>query len=307
MEADGDSDVTFGELNIRYGFNAGNEPRDVAELGDAVVRVLTNASKGAESSTELPGQWALALTEHLTPKDGTASIAEQLAERFGCNYRALELTEHYSPKLGSAVDDRTQPGYGVAILTNLPIEEDTKHPFGEAPGDPIERHGLQIRLRTQSGRPFNFIATQLTPLIWKPRHGYRQLLAMVSAQRKSDIPTISASDANQFGFVVESTAKRRGQKRAVKGRTWPIGRMFIPGLPQFVVKLAGKPPSLPALPVAQLDHILVPAEAQVLEANVVTNSGSDHHGVRAVVRIPHAQESGHPQTPQRSRKVRAMG
>ncbi len=176
--------------------------------------------------------------------EAAAAFGYELFEEplFGGQTRYTRLAR--APKPGA------DAGAGLAVLTRLPCRSVRRVPLGRARGD-VPRVALDLDLDV-GGTPLRCVTTHLC---WMPHGSVAQLGRLRRRFPPGDAPGVVAGDMNMWGPVV--AARMRGWRRAVRGRSWPAHR-----------------------PHSQIDHILVSGGVEVLGAEVLAETGSDHRPVR---------------------------
>jgi endonuclease/exonuclease/phosphatase family metal-dependent hydrolase len=152
--------------------------------------------------------------------------------------------------------DEENGGWGLAVLTSLPISDYRVIDLGMARGDMAPRAAQLVTLETPDGRRIRVVNTHLTYRVMRTP---KQLRALTRMLKPGHVPSVIAGDLNMFGPVAAMTA---GRRRAVIGRTWPARR-----------------------PVTQLDHILIGPDIEILAGGVRAAVGPDHLPVRAQLRL----------------------
>lgn len=172
-------------------------------------------------------------------------------------------------------DDPSAPGYGVGLLSRLPVVATTRLPLpgggsGERPQsaeppkagwDREPRVALRADLRVDS----TTLAVTSTHLSYTPWRGVAQLRAVTAAAARGAPAAVLAGDLNLPARVV------RGLIAAPLGARW---------------RSAGGRPTYPLeRPRAQLDQVLVCGAVEVDRADVHPPTTSDHLPLVADVRL----------------------
>jgi endonuclease/exonuclease/phosphatase family metal-dependent hydrolase len=154
---------------------------------------------------------------------------------------------------------RSRGGLGIAVLSRLPTRRLGELPVGRAVGDPASnRRALHLECELEGG-PLEIVAVHLSSRL---PHGPPIQLARLRPQLPPPgRPAVVIGDFNLWGPAV--SAMLPGWRRAVRGRTWPAHR-----------------------PHSQIDHVLVRDDAEVLDAAVLDEVGSDHRPVRVTLSFP---------------------
>ena len=243
----------------------------------------------------------LVLQESWSP-DGSDSVAGRVARELG--YAAVELTlargrivtpaadpgGRWGPRLwarrahglrldrgpgdragarpGARIDPGVQRGgWGIAVVTRLPIVGTRTIDLPPLPRDPARRAAVVVDVGGDASRPrLRVVGTHLAHMSQgSPRHLValrRELRSMETTQSDGRTPSVLIGDMNMWGPPLSLMLP--GWHRAVRARSWPTWL---------------------ARPVAQSDHILVPAGVRVVDGDVVGIGGSDHFPVRAVLDV----------------------
>lgn len=200
----------------------------------------------------------IVVQESFRPDHGPCA-AEEAAQAMGAQL-------HEAP-FGRAVLEpwphlvRDQPGEGtkgLAVLTRVPAQRVADLPVSRVPLDPSgHRRALHLEVDV-AGQAVDVFAVHLTSRL--PHGPPLQLARLRSRLPGRGRPAVVTGDLNFWGPPV--VALLPGWRRAVRGRTWPAHR-----------------------PHSQIDHVLVRAGLQVVEAAVLPANGSDHRPVRVVLRV----------------------
>jgi endonuclease/exonuclease/phosphatase family metal-dependent hydrolase len=158
----------------------------------------------------------------------------------------------------TVLSDPDRPGtWGLAVLSRLPVRRRFEIDLGHALGDAVARRiALCIEVDV-GGRPLVVAGVHASHKLWGSLPQLRRLDAGLASL---DPPTVIAGDLNMWGPVVATVLP--GHRRAVRGRTWPAHR-----------------------PHSQIDHVFVSEGVEVMSGDVLGPLGSDHHAVRARLRL----------------------
>jgi endonuclease/exonuclease/phosphatase family metal-dependent hydrolase len=167
----------------------------------------------------------------------------------------------------ATVDHRVveRGGWGIAVLSRLPVLRTRTVELAPLPADPARRGAIAAEIAVPgSSRPLLLVGTHLAHISQgSPRHIVELRRALGLSGRSGDGgPGVVAGDMNMWGPPL--TMFFPGWRRAVRGRTWP---------------------SWTRRPLVQSDHILVHGPVHVVSGCVGTSAGSDHLPVRAVIEI----------------------
>lgn len=192
--------------------------------------------------------------------DGARSAAAVVADEIGATVHELPFGRARLepwPQVG-----RNGQGTGIvglAVISKLPTRTVGRLSVGTVPGDfTPERGALHLEVDVD-GVTVDVVGVHLTSrLPYGPPVQMRRLARQLPSRAR---PAVVAGDHNFWGPGV--SAFLPGWKRTVRGRTWPASR-----------------------PHSQIDHILVSPSVRALHAEVLPPQGSDHRGVRAVLRVP---------------------
>lgn len=148
---------------------------------------------------------------------------------------------------------------GLAILSRLPARRLPDIPVPRAPGDPAtSRCALHVQVDVD-GAPVELVAVHLTSRL--PHGPPMQMARLRRRLPAEDRRAVVVGDLNFWGPPAVAVLGR--WRRTLRGRTWPAHR-----------------------PHSQIDHVLVRAGVEVLEATVLPDMGSDHRPVRVRLRFP---------------------
>ncbi|MDA8357537.1 MAG: endonuclease/exonuclease/phosphatase family protein [Actinomycetota bacterium] len=155
-------------------------------------------------------------------------------------------------------------GWGIALLSRLPVAAHHVIELGRLPWDRARRAALVARLEVGSAR-VTVVGTHMSHLSYGSPIHFRRLAAVLDADPEAARgPAVLVGDMNLWGppllglLSARRAAGRPPWRRAVKGRTWPAWR-----------------------PHSQVDHILVRGPLAAERAEVLPMAGSDHRPVRA--------------------------
>ena len=151
--------------------------------------------------------------------------------------------------------------WGDAVLTNLPVDDVTRHGLVDA--GPTGAQALEVTIRWQ-GSPITVIATHLQPPPdWEPLDQVEQL-ADIAAAAAADTPVIVAGDLN-----LEPDTPAWDVLTAV-GLTDPFDRPF---------------PTIPGSSTQQIDHILLTEDFTARGAANPDLPYSDHRPIAVTVEL----------------------
>jgi endonuclease/exonuclease/phosphatase family metal-dependent hydrolase len=148
-------------------------------------------------------------------------------------------------------DDQAPGGWGLAVVTALPVVHYELALLGRGPGDAVPRGAQLVTLELPGGALLRVANTHLTHRLTSPL----QLLRLVSRLARADVPTVIIGDLNMPGPVAGLAA---GYRPAVAGATFPADRPYV-----------------------QLDHILAGRGVTARDGEVASPAGSDHLPIRA--------------------------
>ena len=150
---------------------------------------------------------------------------------------------------------RVRGGWGMVLLSRLPVRTAKVLPLTPLRRDPIVRALLHVEVECPDGTPLVVTGAHLPHL----SHGsplrfgeLRRALPPASA------PGVFMGDMNCFGPPLSLALPH--WRRAVRGRTWPAWK-----------------------PIAQPDHIFVSRAVRATTGRVLRQSGSDHNAVVATL------------------------
>lgn len=195
----------------------------------------------------------LALQEVWLP-DGQQDGVTQVAAELGATVHHRRLASRTSrSRLGVGAD--SGPGsWGLAVLSLLPITGYQEIGLGRAPGDQITRAAQVLTVTTPGGTALRVVNTHLTHRFTSPA----QLAVLAWRLAASRLPTVIAGDLNM---------PRLATRAAPGYHSVPGGRTF------------------PALPLIQLDHLLVRGRVRASGGEVLDPVGSDHLPIRAQLSV----------------------
>ncbi|MFN8025887.1 MAG: endonuclease/exonuclease/phosphatase family protein [Acidimicrobiia bacterium] len=191
--------------------------------------------------------------------DGERSAAAQVAGELGATVHELTFGRaHLDPWPQVRRDGTGSGAVGLAVISKLPSRAVGRLAVGMVPGDfTPERGALHLEVDV-GGTTVDVVGVHLTSrLPYGPPVQMRRLAKQLPSQAR---PAVVAGDHNFWGPGVSTFMP--GWKRTVRGRTWPASR-----------------------PHSQIDHILVSPQVRALHTEVLPPLGSDHRGVRAVLRV----------------------
>jgi endonuclease/exonuclease/phosphatase family metal-dependent hydrolase len=243
---------------VSFNAHAGIRPRPIAVPGSWVLRRKPN--RGAFDLVATLGAFdadVIVVQESYRPDEGDCAV-EVVARETG-----MEL---YEAPFGRAVVRpwphlvRSGTGTkGLAVLTRVPSRALPAIQVPRVPGDPARtRCALRVELDV-AGAPVELVAVHLTSRL--PHGPPIQLARLRRRLPDRGQRALVVGDLNFWG--PPAVALLRGWHRTVRGRTWPAHR-----------------------PHSQIDHVLVRAGVEVLEAEVLPDVGSDHRPVRVRLRFP---------------------
>jgi endonuclease/exonuclease/phosphatase family metal-dependent hydrolase len=244
--------LTLGSFNLHMGRGSGGH--------DAPFYDVVTACKHVDTDV-------LVLQEAWVPdgEDGDLlSIAGALGYQIAASFAVARATCDDRVRLVARSGTAGDGDWQVAILSRLPVVSSAVVPLEpQLPRDPARRALLVVTVDV-GGTPFTVCGTHLPVLkdpVWRLRRSLRRALP------PPDRPAALVGDMNMWGWSVEllvggGASRRRGWRRAVRGRTYPAHR-----------------------PHSQTDHILVTRPVDVLDAEVVPLVRSDHRPVRALLQL----------------------
>ena len=191
--------------------------------------------------------------------DGGVAPAVEVAEELGRTVHELPFGKaHLEPWPHVGRDGEGTGVVGLAVITRLPSRAVGRLSVGTVAGDYTpERGALHVEIHVD-GMTVDVVGVHLTSrLPYGPPLQMRRLAKQLPPPHRH---AILAGDHNFWGPGVRALLP--GWKRTVRGRTWPASR-----------------------PHSQIDHILVRRSVRAVESEVLPPQGSDHRGVRAVLRI----------------------
>lgn len=140
-------------------------------------------------------------------------------------------------------------GWGIAVLSRLPVASHRVIELGHLPRDLTARAALVVDVG------FTVVGTHMSHLAYGSPVHYNRLRRRLAAELGPG-PAVLAGDMNLWGPPLGLLLP--GWHRAVKAKTWPAWR-----------------------PHSQLDHILTRGPVAVGGGEVLPMAGSDHRAVRA--------------------------
>ena len=199
------------------------------------------------------------LQESWWPDDREA-FATEAARSLGYRLDMLPLARARIGRRGEPavprLDEAAVGTIGVALLTRLPVTRTSQLDMGRLALDSCRRAALRLDLDVDGGT-FAVVGTHMSHLEQGSLIQLRRLRRQLPA---ADEPAALGGDMNMWGPVIVRGLP--GWRRAVLGRTWPAGH-----------------------PHSQIDHLLVTPPVEVVEAEVLGRTGSDHRPIRAVLRF----------------------
>jgi len=243
---------------VSFNAHAGIRPRPIAVPGSWVLRKQPNRGPYDLTGT-LCGFDAdvIVVQESYRPDEGECAV-DVAASASGMQLHEAPFGRAVVrpwPHLVRAGTGRK----GLAILSRLPSRRLPDIPVPRVPGDPARtRCALQVELEVGGAR-VQLVAVHLTSRL--PHGPPIQLLRLRHQLPTTDRRAVVVGDLNFWG--PPAVAALGGWRRTVRGRTWPAHR-----------------------PHSQIDHVLVRAGVEVLEAAVLPDVGSDHRPVRVRLRFP---------------------
>jgi endonuclease/exonuclease/phosphatase family metal-dependent hydrolase len=150
--------------------------------------------------------------------------------------------------------DAERGSWGVAVLSRLPVVEQSVIDLGLPRRDRTRRAALVVRVLVEE-RPVVVVGTHMTHLTYGSPSHFLRLNRLLGDVVGAD-PAVLAGDMNLWG--PPSALLLRGWRRAVTGATWPAWR-----------------------PHSQIDHIFVNGSLTVVDGSVTPAFGSDHRGLKA--------------------------
>ncbi|HTT51707.1 MAG TPA: endonuclease/exonuclease/phosphatase family protein [Streptosporangiaceae bacterium] len=232
-----DEPITLASLNLHGGLTAGGEPFDVA---GACHRLKADV---------------IALQEAWRPAGQPDEVTGAAAE-LGAQVRHRGLAGDTS-RAGLGIGPDPGPGgWGLALLSMLPVTGYQEIELGRAPGDPISRAAQVVTLTMPGGAALRVVNTHLTHRFTSPVQLARLTRRLAA---RPAVPTVLVGDLN---MPYPGTLAAAGYQRTVRGRTYPAARPWI-----------------------QLDHLLVRGPVRVSGAEVAGPAGSDHLPIRAQLSV----------------------
>jgi endonuclease/exonuclease/phosphatase (EEP) superfamily protein YafD len=147
----------------------------------------------------------------------------------------------------------------LAICSRFPIVASRALPIGRIRSDPAGARSALACTLDVHGEHLDLVGLHTSSKLWFLAP-VRHLLALRRRLDEHDLrPTIVAGDFNFWGPPVEVLMP--GFRRTVRGRTYPAHR-----------------------PHSQIDHVLVRSDMEVLDAEVLPETPSDHRPIRTRLR-----------------------
>jgi endonuclease/exonuclease/phosphatase family metal-dependent hydrolase len=231
-----DHEVVLASLNAHGGRGADGAPFDLG----AACRLF-----GAE---------IIALQE-AWHAEGEADPVAEIAQALGADLIRADLVSSTDLRTLRISRDTGRGGWGLAVLTTLPVITYEVAPLVRVPGDITPRASQLVTVQLPGGRRLRIANTHLTYRFASPV----QLVQLVRRLRADEIATVIAGDLNMPGPVASLAA---GYRPAVSGKTFPASR-----------------------PLLQLDHVLVDRQITICGGEVLPPAGSDHLPVSARLRL----------------------
>lgn len=229
-------EVTLASLNSHGGRGADGIPFDLAAACRSLAAALT-------------------LLQECWHGDREGDPLVPAAAELGTGILRADLPADVSlPRLSISGEIR-RGGWGLAVLTTLPIISSEVLALGRAPGDKFPRAAQLVTVALPGGGRLRVVNAHLTHRFTSPV----QLVRLVRHLLGSRVPTVIAGDLNMPGPVTGLAADYR---QAVRGPTFPAGR-----------------------PLVQLDHVLAGHGVAFGGGEVLPPVGSDHRPVRARLRL----------------------
>jgi endonuclease/exonuclease/phosphatase family metal-dependent hydrolase len=231
-----DHNVVLASLNAHGGRGADGAPFDL----EAACRRF-----GAE---------IIALQEAWHAEGEADSVAE-IAQALDANLVRTDLVHSTNLRTLGISSDTGRGGWGLALLTTMPVITSEVVSLVHAPGDLTPRASQLVTVQLPGERRLRIANTHLTYRFASPL----QLLQLVRRLERNEIATVIAGDLNMPGPMAGLAA---GYRPAVSGKTFPASR-----------------------PLLQLDHVLVDHQITICGGEVLPPVGSDHLPVRARLRL----------------------
>jgi endonuclease/exonuclease/phosphatase family metal-dependent hydrolase len=203
---------------------------------------------------------SLARAERVTTGRGGRGWQPRLAHFTG--EHGLYFSEHRSltraQRARRAERDVEHGEWGLAILTNLEVEELRVEPLGRLAREKVNRALIVARLRDE-GRVFHVLCVHGAHLSHGSFRQYRRI-RQLAAQLDPAVPTIMGGDFNSWRPLLRALLP--GWRSLVRARTWPARR-----------------------PHSQIDHLLAKGPWRVSGGGAI-DGGSDHRALYADVSLP---------------------
>jgi len=231
-----DDQVTMASLNLHGGLDRHGQPFDV----EAACHYMKADVITVQEAWLPDGQ-----------PDPLAAVAQALGARV--KHASLAVgTTLASLRVGSGT---AVGGWGLAVLTMLPVTGYHVVELGRALWDPCPRAAQVVTVTTPGGRSLRVVNTHLTHRYTSPV----QLRRLVRRLAGGNDPTVIVGDLNMPGAATRAAA---GYSRVIRGRTYPAHR-----------------------PLVQLDHLLAGPRLTGLAGEVLDPVGSDHLPIRAQLSV----------------------
>jgi endonuclease/exonuclease/phosphatase family metal-dependent hydrolase len=158
----------------------------------------------------------------------------------------------------------TVPGNGgweLGVCSRYPVTARREVAMGHVPTDPAgPRYALECRVDVD-GRSIDVVGLHTSSKLWLLGPVRHMLSLRRELDREESMPDIIAGDFNFWGPPIDRLLPH--WRRTARGRTYPSHR-----------------------PHSQIDHVLVRHDIEVVAAEVLPATPSDHLPVRAVLRVP---------------------
>jgi endonuclease/exonuclease/phosphatase family metal-dependent hydrolase len=152
-----------------------------------------------------------------------------------------------------------QPGHwGLAVLSRLPITHTEVVELGRLSRDRARRAALVVGVRVGE-EVVTVVGTHMSHITYGALLHFLRIRRHLRGLAGSE-PAVLVGDMNLWGPPVAAFFPR--WRRALRGKTWPAWR-----------------------PHSQVDHVLVHGRLDVVDADVLAMSGSDHRPARVRLRV----------------------
>jgi endonuclease/exonuclease/phosphatase family metal-dependent hydrolase len=151
-------------------------------------------------------------------------------------------------------------GWELAIASRFPIVARKELPIGNLKADPAGARYALVCTLDIDGRPVEIVGIHTSSKVWLLAPVRHMLTLRRQIEQNGSRPHIIAGDFNFWGPAVSACFP--GWRRTVRGRTYPSTR-----------------------PHSQIDHVLVTGDIDVLSAEVLPATPSDHRPIRTRLRL----------------------